>query len=324
MSEHLAWVIGAGGLLGSAVYSAFEKERWVPNSVEKFNWDNEQLLKTEFRAAVDEFVSDISVINWTILWCAGTGTVGASQQQLKNETRNLSLFLDTLSNAIENKPTGKGLLFLGSSAGGVYAGVKSMPATELTTPSPISPYGNTKLEQELLVRDFAQKMNVGVLIGRISNLYGPAQNLNKVQGLISQMCLSILVHRSCTIYVSLETSRDYLFASDAGKMIYRCCNSLHQEISSQLNQVTIKIFASERNSTISHLISECRRLTKKQFRVSLAHTAQTALQPREISFRSLVKPDQQIADNTPISIGMHAVLQGLLQQIQNGDIVSIK
>lgn len=324
MAEHLAWVIGAGGLLGSAVYSAFEEERWLPSSVEKFSWNDYQLLKTELQVAVNEFVSNISVSKWTILWCAGTGTVGASQQQLQNETANLSLFLDILSQAIENQPTGKGLLFLGSSAGGVYAGAKSMPANELTAPLPISPYGDAKLEQELLVRGFAQKMNQKVLIGRISNLYGPAQNVNKVQGLISQMCLSVLMHRSCTIFVPLETSRDYLFAADAGRMIYRCCSSLHQESSSHLDRVTIKIFASEQSSTISYLIGECRRLTKKQFRISLAHTSQTVLQPREISFRSLVKPDQQIEDNTPISIGIHAVLQGLLQQIQNGDIVSNK
>lgn len=324
MTEHLAWVIGAGGLLGSAVRSAFEEESWVPSSVQKFSWDDYQRLTTEFQVAVNEFVSNISILDWTILWCAGTGTIGASEQQLKNETKNLSLFLDTLGQAIENKPTGKGLLFLGSSAGGVYAGAKSMPATELTTPCPISPYGDTKLEQELLVRDFAQKMNRGVLIGRISNLYGPAQNVNKAQGLISQMCLSILQHRSCTIFVPLETSRDYLFATDAGKMIYRCCNSLREESSSQLARVTIKIFASEKSSTISQLIGECRRLTKKQFRISLAHTSQTALQPREICFRSLVKQDQQVEDNTPISIGIHAVLQGLLQQIQYGDMASDK
>jgi UDP-glucose 4-epimerase len=324
MAEHLAWVIGAGGLLGSAVRSAFEKESWVPSSVQKFSWDDYQILETEFQVAVSEFVSNISIFDWTILWCAGTGTIGASEQQLKNETKNLSLFLDTLSQAIENKPTGKGLLFLGSSAGGVYAGAKSMPATELTTPFPISPYGHTKLEQELLVQEFAQTMNREVLIGRISNLYGPAQNVNKAQGLISQMCLSILQHRLCTIFVPLETSRDYLFATDAGGMIYRCCNSLHKESSSQLARVTIKIFASEQSSTISQLIGECRRLTKKQFRISLAHTSQTALQPREISFRSLVKKDQQNEYHTPISIGINAVLYGLLQQIQNGDIVSHK
>jgi UDP-glucose 4-epimerase len=324
MAEHVAWVIGTGGLLGSAVHSAFEEESWVPSSIKKFNWRDRRLLTTEFQIAIDEFIPKALVSNWTILWCAGIGTIGASEQQLENETKNLSLFLNTLSQAIQKRPTRKGLFFLSSSAGGVYAGAKSMPATELTIPQPISPYGFAKLEQELLVKNFAKEMKREVAIGRISNLYGPAQDINKPQGLISQMCLSILLHRPCTIFVPLETSRDYLFAADAGKMINRFCNSLHRELGSRSARVTVKIFASERSLPISYLIGECRRLTKKQFRISLAHTSQTVLHPSEISFRSLVIQDQRMTENTPISIGIHAVLQGLLQQIQNGDIASGK
>jgi UDP-glucose 4-epimerase len=169
MAEHVAWVIGTGGLLGSAVHSAFEEESWVPSSIKKFNWRDRRLLTTEFQIAIDEFIPKALVSNWTILWCAGIGTIGASEQQLENETKNLSLFLNTLSQAIQKRPTRKGLFFLSSSAGGVYAGAKSMPATELTIPQPISPYGFAKLEQELLVKNFAKEMKREVAIGRISN-----------------------------------------------------------------------------------------------------------------------------------------------------------
>jgi len=48
------------------------------------------------------------------------------------------------------------------------------------------------------------------MVGRMSNLYGPGQNLKKVQGLISQMCLRVLTRQPLVLYVPLDTIRDYL------------------------------------------------------------------------------------------------------------------
>ena len=57
-----------------------------------------------------------------------------------------------------------------------------------------------------------------VLIGRIANLYGPGQNLAKAQGLVSQLCAAQLERARSSIWVSLDTLRDYLFAPD-------CCSA---------------------------------------------------------------------------------------------------
>ena len=60
------------------------------------------------------------------------------------------------------------------------------------------------------LRRFAAATGTAVLVGRIANLYGPGQNLAKPQGLVSQLCLANLTGQPLSIYVSLDTLRDYL------------------------------------------------------------------------------------------------------------------
>ena len=58
-----------------------------------------------------------------------------------------------------------------------------------------------------------------MVIGRIANLYGPGQDPTKAQGLVSQLCRAHLERRPTSIYVSLDTARDYLFVDDAARLV---------------------------------------------------------------------------------------------------------
>ena len=114
-------------------------------------------------------------------------------------------------------PAGNGF-FLASSAGGVYAGASGPPFTEHTEPAPISAYGRAKLRSEEIATEFAVRTSTALLVGRLANLYGPGQNLDKPQGLVSQLCLAQLTRQPLTVYVPLDTMRDYLFVDDAAAM----------------------------------------------------------------------------------------------------------
>ena len=58
-----------------------------------------------------------------------------------------------------------------------------------------------------------------VVVGRIANLYGPAQGLEKPQGLISHLIKSHLPRVPISIYVSLDTMRDYIYAADCAELV---------------------------------------------------------------------------------------------------------
>ena len=114
----------------------------------------------------------------------------------------------------------RGTLFFASSAGGVYAASQAAPPFDETSPvGALAPYGGEKLAQEALVRELAEAAGVDMLIGRLSNLYGPGQKLSKPQGLIAHVGRAALRREPVSIYVPLDTIRDYLFAADAGRMV---------------------------------------------------------------------------------------------------------
>ena len=127
--------------------------------------------------------------------------------------------LTGITEALCGPERSRGALFLASSAGGVYAGVGTPPFREDSPVAPLAPYGWNKLEQESLARQWSTETGTPLLVGRLSNLYGPGQNLSKAQGLITQMCLRVVARQPLVLYVPLDTIRDYLFAEDAGRLI---------------------------------------------------------------------------------------------------------
>ena len=180
----------------------------------------------DLRRQVGEFLRVAGDRPWSVAWCAGAGVTGTSAQALQLELAALRETLDALAGA----PRGSdGAFFFASSAGGVYAGVGAPPYDESSPVHPLGAYGQAKLDAETLVTDWSHATGTPSLIGRIANLYGPGQNLAKAQGLISQICRSHLTGQPLSIYVSLDTLRDYFFAPDCAGLIVEGLARLRQE-----------------------------------------------------------------------------------------------
>ena len=229
----LTWVVGAGGLLGSHVAAAVARSGlalWhVPCG--SLAWSEPDKLRTQINASLDAFVAATERFDeWRVIWCAGAGVIGTPAAALARETTTLREFLVKLGIRVQSSAVPPGLIFVSSSAGGVWGGSVGRPLTEVSSPAPISAYGRAKLEQEEIVREWARDHpSVRLLIGRISNLYGPGQNLDKPQGLISHLCRCLLQNQPAHIYVPMDTIRDYLFADDCAALIVRCLDRLSAE-----------------------------------------------------------------------------------------------
>ena len=136
-----AWVIGATGLLGSAVCRRLVAQGRELRTTD-VPWDDPTAAVEALLHAADQLPQ-----GWEAYWCAGAGVVGSSQAELDAEIAVLNGFLTSW----EPRPAGNGL-FLASSAGGVYAGASGPPFTEHTEPAPISAYGRAKLRSEEIGR----------------------------------------------------------------------------------------------------------------------------------------------------------------------------
>ena len=310
----LTWVIGRGGLLGQSLEKALDPAvLWVPP--EPIAWLAPSAGALDLRRQVAEFLRAAGDRPWTVAWCAGAGVTGSSQQTLQLELVALQELLDALGDASRGND---GAFFFASSAGGVYAGVGAPPYDESSPVHPLGAYGQAKLDAEGLVAGWSRATGTPSLIGRIANLYGPGQNLAKAQGLISQVCRSHLTGQPLSIYVSLDTLRDYLFAPDCADLVVDGLARLRRERPVTAPGVVTKILASQRAITVGAVLGEMRRIFKKPPRIVLGASPSAAMQARDLSLRSRVWPELDRRSLTPFPVGVAITAADLLRRLQVG------
>ena len=293
IADNLIWIIGQGGLLGSGIRTQLSLHTktwtlWEPNTV--FSWKSPALLKKQSDTALRAFCeASLNHSRWTIVWASGSGVIGTDATELTIETHNFSYFIDLLSQIFKHK-FDRGSFFFASSAGGVWGGSNTFPITEATAPSAISEYGKQKLAQERILTTLVESQpHFRLLIGRISNLYGPGQNLSKNQGLLSQLCRSALLRIPMNIFVPLTTIRDYIHSCDAAELILRSLEKIAETPYSKA--LTTKIICSEEDSSISQILNYLHHLTHHEPVISFPENKISNQHPTELVFRSRVLPD---------------------------------
>lgn len=237
----------------------------------------------------------------SVLWCAGAATVGSAPSQLDDELTTLRTALDVVADV--GRPV---RLFVAGSAGGVHGG-NSGVCDESTPPRPANAYGWSKLEVERSVAEWAGATKIAtVLVGRISNLYGPLQNLAKPQGFISHLLRSMAVGEPLVLRVPPSTIRDFVYAHDVGAAIAGWATNGPLE-----PRTDVGLLAAGRSVTLGHVVATAERVTHRRARVLFAG-GRDADQPSSIRFRSrAVIPGLSPIAPRPIEHGLWATWSAL-------------
>ena len=301
----IAWVIGSGGLLGSALSSALRSKGTTTFSpAQAFNWRDAAQLQSQFTAAVQSFALQVPLADgWELYWAAGVGTMGSSAQQMTQETEAFSILLKLL----EAEPTltkTRGSIAYASSAGAIYAGCTDNIIDDGTAPAPTTPYAHEKIKQEALLRVFASKSKTfSVLLARISTLYGPGGAVGKQQGLITHIARCMLRNQPIQIYVPLDTIRDYITADDAARMIVATLREM-----SPASGVQTQIIASEQPTTIAEIVSIYKRITRRNPRIVSSASKLSAVYTRRIQFRTKNVSGGRLKATTSLIVGIAGVM----------------
>jgi UDP-glucose 4-epimerase len=301
----LTWVIGGSGLLGQHVQAAAARPFRGPS----VPWSDREATKSALRQGIQRLLRAADGDTWDIAWCAGAGVVGSSREHFETERAVFASFLDDLADLAEPAAGDRvGAVFFASSAGGVYAGSSGPPFTESSDPRARSAYGEAKLAMEAALADFAETAQTPCLVGRIGNLYGPGQNLDKAQGLVSQICRTHLTGQPLLLYVPLDTMRDYIFAPDCAAMIVAGLAGLREQVAGQRDggRVVTKIMASGRSTTIAGLLGESARLFRRRPRVVVGASAAATGQVHDLRLHSIRWPELDRLTRTPLPVGLAA------------------
>lgn len=300
------WIIGSGGLLGSALGQALHAPGvalFVPPR--PLAWSDERRLLAQLDAAVAAFASTIAPEDtWEIYWAAGVGTLASPASELVRETAALDAFLRMLERdpVLRGHP---GAFGFASSAGAIYAGAFDRVINEDTPVAPTTPYAHAKLAQEALVRGFAERQdNVHALTARISTLYGAGQSLGKKQGLLTHIARSIVRNKPIQIYVPFDTIRDYITAADAAARMIIMLRQ-RQHAARHLTQVV----ASEHPTTIAEILATFKRVSRRTPLVVTSVHQNASLYTRRVQYRSIASSEPHEWPSTTLIVGVGQLLQ---------------
>jgi UDP-glucose 4-epimerase len=301
----LTWVVGAGGLLGSHVARSAARRGpvWTGPAVA---W-RAPPAADQLASAAQSFLRAADGGPWQVAWCAGAGVTSTEEQWFVAERRLFDSVLAALGPG--------GALFVASSAGGVYAGSAGPPFTEQHAVAPLSAYGRFKLSLEESATAWAGRTGNAVLVGRIANLYGPGQDLAKAQGLISQLCRAHLRGQPTSLFVPMDTLRDYLFAPDCGELVLDALERLRAE-----GGVHVKILASQRAVTVGAVVGELRRIFKAAPHIIYGSSPSSHLHARDLRLRSQVWTELDRRPVTPLPAGIKATVLSLNRSLLAGQL----
>jgi UDP-glucose 4-epimerase len=314
----LVWVIGQGGMLGQAMSRAIKRnENTTRFDSANLSWSDAELLRNQVAQSTQEMIrtSRAEEMRWCIVWVAGAAVTSATQEEVAAELATFRLVIATIGSEVAGHEA-RGSLFVASSAGGVYGASLHPPFTENTPPVARSPYGQLKLDQEIAAAEITER-GLPVLIGRITNLYGPGQSLAKMQGLISHLALAILGGKPVSIFVPLETLRDFIYVDDCAFLILAAIDRLVR-VSAGRGIVVTKIIGSGYVVSISSLLGFTQSIGKRRPHAVLGSSPHAANQALDLRICSIVWPDLDRFEKTSLPAGFHSTIIGVLGSLQNG------
>jgi UDP-glucose 4-epimerase len=306
----ILWVVGAGGLFGSSVVRAALRRGDTVLESKGLPWANpddvERHLRADFLQLQELVHNNTDSSTWGIVWAAGSATTASSPEECAEELRAFTRYLAALRDWCAPLPMGR--FFLASSAGGVYGGSEDPPFSSETPPRPLGSYGRLKLRQEEVCQELLSN-RFRIIVGRIANLYGPGQDTSKLQGLVSRLCLASITRQTMTIFVPVDTLRDFIYVDDAAIL------ALHwTDVAATGTRV--RIIATGEPMTLGHVISTTRDVVRTQ--IPLAHGLHASASAQALDIR--LTPDRDDVSTsfarTPLPVGIRQVYLDLLNSYQ--------
>ena len=296
------WIIGAGGLLGSAL----QRHATSPFTGSKIPWHDAEATEEVLAQDLARF-NDVAQDVWSIIWGAGSATTSSAPADTERELQVFRAFTKRLR---DDLPPGNGSLFLASSAGGVYAGAQDPPFSSKSKPHPVGAYGELKLAQEQAARELLSN-ELPVVIGRFANLYGIGQRLDKTQGLISTLVRAAFTRETVNIFVPIDTLRDYIFTDDAAQV------ALHwAEQAAMRGESNVRVIASGEAHSIGSIIAIVGDVTRLRIPIALGSHPSSALQAPDLRLIPDEDPRTRQLPRTSLPVGTKQVTIDLMTRIQ--------
>jgi UDP-glucose 4-epimerase len=209
------WITGCFGFIGSSLFDALSiqnKVFGVGRNTHKSNDANKIVADISFDALNKLFY--ISGPPDVVIHCAGTGSVMVSQDNPIKDKKDTVDSVDTVLSWIIQRKLSPIFCFLSSAA--VY-GVNGNKCETNTSVSPISIYGENKLNAENLCQNYSKRYKLKINILRLFSVYG--------EGLRKQIfwdsCNRYYKRESAVFFGDGNEIRDWIHIDDVSSCVIK-------------------------------------------------------------------------------------------------------
>ncbi|MGE5276670.1 MAG: NAD-dependent epimerase/dehydratase family protein [Acidobacteriota bacterium] len=168
----------------------------------------------EIRARIAKSLVSRGGSRLTLVWSAGRAGFAAGADETAAELANFRAVLALGTRLAEELPDAATRIVHFSSAGGLFEGQRQVNSESV--PRPRRPYGELKEAQERLL----VSSRIPAVIVRLSSVYGRARPGQRA-GLVSTLLSNGIRREVSSIYGSLDTLRDFVWADDVAAFVSR-------------------------------------------------------------------------------------------------------
>lgn len=152
------------------------------------------------------------------------------QESIRNPSETFRVNVDGTKNVLVACEKNRVKKLIVASSAAVYG--ESLPDIKLTEESktnPISPYGQSKVKMEQIIKNFVSEHNLNCIVLRFFNIYGIGQS-DEYSGVISKFIERIAIGKPLEIFGNGSQTRDFV-------SVYDVINSIYNAISSNNNGI---------------------------------------------------------------------------------------
>lgn len=295
MENNRILVLGADGFLGSSlVISLLKEKKYHIHAFDLFKDGTSRNLERT-RNKIEMFQGNflnkedlrkaLQGIDYVFHFVSFTTPGSSMSDPLVDIDTNLRGTINLLEECVKAKV--KKIIYP-SSGGAIYGDQKKEKYGEEDPLFPISPYAISKLAIEKYLEYYRISKGLNYLIVRLSNPYGPHQNVVGNQGIIPIFLNLIKNNQPISIFGDGENVRDYVFIDDATENLLKL--AFREE-----NKHRIYNIGSGEGVSINELIEAIKKITKKKIKIN-------KLPNRKSDVRSIVLDTSRIEKEISYSL----------------------
>ena len=266
MKNNRILVLGADGFLGSSlVISLLKEKKYQIRAFDLFKDGVSQNLES-VRKKIELFQGNflnktdlekaLKNIDYVFHFISLTNPGSSMNDPLVDIETNLIGTINLLEACAK---AGVKRIIYPSSGGAIYGNQKKDRYSEEDPLQPFSPYAITKMTIEKYLEYYRITKKLDYLVLRISNPYGPRQNIVGNQGIIPIFLNLVKKNQPITVFGNGENIRDYLFIDDTIAHI--------KNLSFKENSHRVYNLGSGEGASINEIISIIQKVTKKKIRI---------------------------------------------------------